>query len=176
VLKSLAAILFCAVAASASAQETPVADAAQPNLFGLFNSLDELKAELPRADRCPLNRPSDAEKEACALIIYKPVSADEGAYAFYFRPIFLVTDRGRAWTAFENRIRAIPVERLFEEITLPNKLDRTVRDRYMPFAIIGNVENENNRSAGRSALPHDALFRNYVGSFEPADARQIWRR
>ena len=177
----LALVLGAAPAARAQETQGP-ADVASGKAkfgayFGYFETVDELKAELAKPGRCPAGQPATI-RQPCALIMYSPLNPRAGAKTIYFRPVFLVTAKGEAWTAYsgDRGLRKVKLKDLYGNARLPNGVNSKEMDDYLPFALVGNFENAQ-RCAAHSAmcLNHESLFGAYTRDISPTQVHQIWR-
>lgn len=113
-----------------------------------FDNTDELYDVLTQEGRCPINKTA-AQRQPCALILYRPVDGSTEGLTANFKPVFKVVNRKSIWAIHDKKLQKIQLEDLyFDNVDVIGGKKMA----YISVALVGNVENAANCQAARPCL------------------------
>lgn len=146
----------------------------EPEKYNLvtFSDTNDLYDLLTKEGRCQINKTA-AERQPCALILYRPVDGSVDARAANFKPVFKVVNRKSIWAIHDKKLQKIRIEDLFfDEVDVVGQQ----RTRYISIAVIGNAENKANCDKGLVCLAQlvsQDMFNMYT-NMPPSVVEVIW--
>jgi hypothetical protein len=162
------------VSAAALAAVSAPSKGFDPETYNLvtFTNTDDLYELLTQEGRCPPKKTA-AQRQPCALILYRPTQDMADARATNFKPVFKIENRKSIWAIHDKQLQKVRIEDLyFDNVDVIGQ----TRATHFSVALVGNAENQANCDKGLICLKHlvaEDMFSMY-GNMPDSVVEVIW--